>query len=146
MGSDGCKNVTDISYFYSIGNRPMNSWDFNNVWSIAYNRTGFPPLLMQGIPIPPPPTPQQNLCSSWFNGMSNFNSIIYLIIGFFVVLIVLGITSLIVMIVKNEGMVDSGDSGLSGVLNFKVVAGALVGLVIVVMVLTIMIASMCGIV
>ena len=89
---------------------------------------------------PLPPTQEQLLCNGWFSGMSNFGGLIYLIIGFFTVLIVIGITSLIVMLVKNDGMVDNGEIGF----NFKAIMGGLIVLVLIVMVLTIMIASMCA--
>jgi len=33
------------AYFYDVSNSPMDVWDFNNVWSNAYNKKYYPPLL-----------------------------------------------------------------------------------------------------
>jgi nucleoid-associated protein YgaU len=53
-GNSGCTKVSNnLSYFYTITNAPMSSWDFTNTWSTVNDGTSYPLLYWQS----PNPTP-----------------------------------------------------------------------------------------
>jgi len=38
----GCTKITDVSYFYSSTNSPINTWDFDNIWSNVNDGKAYP--------------------------------------------------------------------------------------------------------
>ncbi|HVZ66738.1 MAG TPA: fibronectin type III domain-containing protein [Patescibacteria group bacterium] len=57
-GNTGCNRITNnISYFYTITNPPLTSWDFVNTWSTVNNGSSYPVLYWQSPNPTPTPTP-----------------------------------------------------------------------------------------
>jgi len=38
----GCTKISSLNYFYTISNPPINSWDFDNIWSNSKNGIDYP--------------------------------------------------------------------------------------------------------
>ncbi len=58
-GNDNCTKASGASYFYTITNAPMDSWDFDSVWDDVYNGINFPVFIWQNISYTAP-TPPDN--------------------------------------------------------------------------------------
>lgn len=57
-GNTGCTRVNNnTSYFYTISNSPMGSWDFTDTWSRSNDGVGYPLLNWQSPNPTPTPTP-----------------------------------------------------------------------------------------